>query len=92
MIDPFSTIAYGPFATTYHNDLVDERFKANLQRYLRAELLPQASIAFAETDGRLTAAFNDQKYCGPHSAIRNIFDFEFFQKNSSHQKIKCFLY
>jgi hypothetical protein len=51
VIDPFSTIVYGPFASTYHNDLVDERFKANLQRYLRAELLPQVSIAFAETDG-----------------------------------------
>jgi|EBPBio282013_DNA_FD.fasta_scaffold53342_1 hypothetical protein len=90
MNDPFATLVVGPFRSTYHNEPVNDRFKADLDRYLRHELLPQVQTTYTKTEGVLAAAFDEDRFCGPHSAIRNIFNFEFrFLAGSESEHVKA---
>jgi len=73
----FSTIDFGPFHTTYHRQAVDEDFRQALSDFLERELLPQVDQPFTHTRGRLTAAFDEEKYCGPNSAVRDMYRLEF---------------
>src|SRR5262249_6488169 len=49
--------------------------------------LPQVDEPYDRTHGRLTAAFNQDKYCGPNSAIRDAYKFEFYfvRKNGADE-------
>jgi len=73
----FASIQFGPFASTYHRDAVDCAFKDALSGFLEAELLPQVEQPYESTTGQVTASYDDQKYCGPRSAVRDIYTFEF---------------
>jgi len=85
----FTTIEFGPFKSTYHNGAVDTDFREALSDYLAAQLLPQVDEPFDTTFGRLLAAYDDQKYCGPNSAVRDIYSLEFeFRRSSGADTIK----
>ncbi len=85
----FASIQFGPFASTYHRECVNDDFKEAFSAFLEAELLPQIEQPYESTTGRLTAAYDDQKYCGPRSAVRDIYRFEFaFQRSSDEDTIK----
>ena len=85
----FKSIEFGPFAGTYHREAVGGEFKEALSAFLEAELLPQIEQAYESTSGRLTASYDDQKYCGPHSAVRDIYKLEFtFHRPSGDDTIK----
>lgn len=73
----FATIEFGPFQTAYHNMAVDEAFREALSVYLERELLPQLDEDYERTQGRLIAEFNEEKYCGPSSAVRDAYKLEF---------------
>jgi hypothetical protein len=66
-------LRFGPFATRYHCELVNDEFKSALQRFLECELLPQLDGAFKEIDGTLKATFDNERFCHPQSLVRNIF-------------------
>ena len=69
-------IQFGPFSSAYHRGLVDDDFKATLQRFLEREMLPQIDDPVLEADGTLSATFDNERYCGPNSLVRNIFTLE----------------
>lgn len=73
----FAAIQFGPFKSEYHQSAVDEDFREALSGYLVAQLLPQVDEPFDSTAGKLTAAYDDQKYCGPNSAVCDLYSFEF---------------
>jgi hypothetical protein len=75
----FATIEFGPFKSDYHKAAVDTDFRDLLNDYLVGQLLPQVDEPFENTVGRLVATYDDQKYCGPNSAVRDFYtlDFEF---------------
>src|SRR5215204_5732066 len=73
----FATIKFGPFKTVYHKHAVDEGFREALSAFLQRELLPQLDGDYLRTHGRLTAEFNENKYCGPNSAVRDAYKVEF---------------
>jgi len=79
MTSLFDTIVYGPFEAEYHRDLVDDQFKAALRDFLSQHLLPQVDHTILSTEGTLRARANADRFCGPHSAVRNCFflDFKF---------------
>lgn len=85
----FSTIEFGPFRSEYHRVAVDADFREALSDYLVAELLPQVDQPFGSTTGRLRATYDDQKYCGPISAVRDLYTLEFeFCRASGADSIK----
>jgi hypothetical protein len=67
------SIDVGPFRASYHRALVDEAFLACLDAFLQEILSPQVDHPIAKTAGSLTACFDEERYCGPNSAIRNLF-------------------
>jgi hypothetical protein len=89
----FSTIEFGPFDATYHRAVVDDRFREALSEFLERELLPQVDGPFSRTQGRLTAEFNAEKYCGPNSAVRDAYKLEFtFLREHGADEIKAQIY
>ena len=88
MHEAFATIEFGPFASNYHRQAVDARFKEALSDYLQRELLPQVEEHFDTTRGSLVPVFADDKYCGPHSAVRNLYKLEFsFARRGSEDTV-----
>lgn len=77
MHSAFAGIQLGPFNTAYHRRVVDQRFREALGAYLERELLPQVDEPFERTEGRLTAEVNEERFCGPHSAVKDIYRLEF---------------
>jgi hypothetical protein len=89
----FTTIEFGPFQTAYHREAVDGGFREALSEFLERELLPQLDGPFTGTQGRLTAEFDAEKYCGPNSAVRDAYklEFSFIRKNGADE-IKAQIY
>ena len=77
MTPPFHTIRIGPFATAFQQQRVDDSFLADLDSYLLRELLPQVTIPYETTEGSLRASYDEDRYCGPRSVVRDIYAFEF---------------
>jgi len=73
----FATIVFGPFATNYHREIANDSFKEALSAFLESELLPQVEQPYESTSGSLTAMYNEERYCGPHSALRDNFCLKF---------------
>jgi hypothetical protein len=89
----FATIELGPFHTAYHNTVVDESFREALSAFLETELLPQLDEDYRRTQGRLVAEFNEEKYCGPNSAVRDAYKLEFsFVREHGADEIKAQIY
>jgi hypothetical protein len=77
MKSPFATIEYGPFQAQYHIRQVNADFKETLEEYLSRELLPQASLEYDSTEGSLKAQYDEERYCGPNSLVKDIYRLEF---------------
>ncbi len=89
MSSAFDSIVYGPFITEYHRKLVDDAFKRTFVGFLDRNLLPQVDHEFASASGALTAAYNEDRYCGPNSLVRDCFRFQFtFNGSKGHSRIK----
>jgi hypothetical protein len=73
MPPPFHNIRIGPFATQYHRSSVDATFCADLYDHLCHALLPQVTIAYEEVGGSLVAVFDEDRFCGPNSVVKNIY-------------------
>ena len=85
----FEKIEFGPFRSEYHNEATTSEFQKALDDYLTAELLPQVNEPFDSTFGRLLATYDDPKYCGPNSAVRDIYSLEFeFRRSGGVDAIK----
>ena len=85
----FASIKFGPFQSDYHKSATGADFREALSQYLVAELLPQVDEPFDRAVGSLRAAYDDQKYCGPHSAVRDLYTLEFeFQRSAGGDPIK----
>jgi hypothetical protein len=85
----FASIEFGPFKSTYHSEAVGDDFKQSLSAFLENELLPQVNQPYDSTTGVLTADYDDQKYCGPRSAVRDIYRLKFsFCRNSGDDTIE----
>ncbi|MFA5027484.1 MAG: hypothetical protein WC713_06370 [Candidatus Methylomirabilota bacterium] len=85
----FANIQFGPFASTYHREAVNDQFREALSVLLEAELLPQVEQPYESTTGQLTASYDDQKYCGPLSVVRNIYCLAFaFHRPSGDDTIE----
>lgn len=85
----FSSIQFGPFASAYHTEAINTEFKEALSEFLELRLLPQVEQPFESTSGAMAAAYNDEKYCGPSSMVRDIYKFEFsFHRCSGDDTIK----
>ncbi len=89
MRKPFNNIKVGPFAAKYHQSSVDESFLESLHSYLVQELIPQVSIKYDTVDGRLTACYDNDRNCGPNSAVKNLYRLEVaFHEKSFSEEIK----
>jgi hypothetical protein len=89
----FASIEFGPFQTAYHREAVNDAFREALSTFLERELLPQVDEAFSYTEGRLTAEFDAQKYCGANSAVRDAYKLELsFVREHGADKIEARIY
>jgi hypothetical protein len=89
----FTTIEFGPFQTAYHKQADGEAFRESLSAFLEHELLPQLDGDYRSTKGRITAVFDDERYCGPNSAVRDAYKFEFaFLCGHGTDEIKAEIY
>lgn len=79
----FANIQFGPFASAYHSGAMTLEFKEALGAFLEEELLPQVEQPFESTSGTLVAAYDDERYCGPNSAVRDIYKLELAFRRSS---------
>ena len=75
-MDYVEFIQWGPFKTRYHRTRVDQAFKISLQKFLDRELTPQIANPITATNGTLKATFDDQRYCGSSSLVRDLFSLE----------------
>ena len=69
-------IRFGPFTADYHRSLVNDDFKVALERFFERELIPQLDNPILSADGAFTATFDEDRYCGPRSLVRDIFSLE----------------
>ena len=76
MISIVHSIRFGPFATDYHQSLVNEEFKTKLGLFLDREILPQMDAPLVSAEGKLVATYNHDRHCGPNSLVRNIFSLD----------------
>jgi len=89
MASPFDAIVYGPFNAEYHRVIVDDTFKRALREFLASKLLPQLDHALTDATGTLTACFDEDRFCGPNSLVRNCFRLEFaFRGTDGESRIK----
>ncbi|WP_434041537.1 MULTISPECIES: hypothetical protein [Sorangium] len=79
----FASIQFGPFASAYHSSAMTLEFKEALGAFLEEKLLPQVEQPFESTSGTLVAAYDDERYCGPNSAVRDIYKLELAFRRSS---------
>lgn len=85
----FSNIQFGPFKSNYHALAITEDFKDGLNDYLEKHLLTQVEEPFEAVSGSLLAAYDEERYCGPNSIVRDIYKFEFsFHRSSGDDTIK----
>jgi hypothetical protein len=88
MAPPFHTIEYGPFKAGYHVDQVSSGFKEDLRAYLTRELLSQVTLGFEHSAGSLAAVYDEDRFCGPRSAVRDIYRLVFrFTKGETAEHI-----
>jgi len=73
---PFAAIVYGPFNAEYHRLAVNDTFKRALSEFLALTLLPQLDHTFTDATGALTACFDEDRFCGPNSLVRDCFRLE----------------
>lgn len=73
----FATISFGPFKSAYHKAATGPTFREDLSQFLEKTVLPQVDEHFVSTKGRITAKYDDDKHCGPKSAVRDIYALEF---------------
>ncbi len=89
MHEAFATIKFGPFHTEYHRRAVDNEFKEAFSNYLETELLPQVDEAYETTEGAITSLVNEEKFCGPNSLVKDVYQFEFaFIRQGSRDEVK----
>jgi hypothetical protein len=89
MSSPFDAIVYGPFNAEYHRALVNDSFKRALREALTAKLLPQLDHDFTDATGTLAACFDEDRFCGPNSLVRDCFRLEFqFRGPDGESRIK----
>ncbi|WP_437640467.1 hypothetical protein [Sorangium sp. So ce854] len=85
----FASVRFGPFASAYHSEAMTPAFKEALGAFLEKELLPQVERPFESTSGALVAAYDGERYCGPNSAVRDIYKFEcVFHRSSGDDTIE----
>jgi hypothetical protein len=73
MQPPFHNLRLGPFKASYHRSQVDASFCADLEAFITREMLPQVTIDYEKVDGALTALYDEDRNCGPHSAVKNLY-------------------
>lgn len=89
MSSPFDAIVCGPFKAEYHRVIVNDTFKRALREFLALKLLPQLDHAFTDGRGTLTACFDEDRFCGPNSLVRDCFKLEFhFRGPDGESRIK----
>jgi hypothetical protein len=66
-------LRFGPFAASYHQNLVTAAFTDQLETFLQKQLVPQLDSPLQEVEGTCVATFNSESYCGTSSLVRNIF-------------------
>jgi hypothetical protein len=71
-----NTFTLGPFETQYHRELADGEFCDVVERFIRSRLASQVDHPIEAVVGSLTACFDEDRYCGPNSAVRNVFRLE----------------
>ena len=67
-------IEYGPFNTEYHLSLVNDTYRENFVNFIENILTPQLDEMPSRITGTVRAEFDEEKYCGPNSAVRDIFN------------------
>jgi hypothetical protein len=89
----FQTIRFGSFSTEYHRSAVDTEFKESLSRFLASEVLPQVDEPFDTTDGELTTEYDEERYCGPNSAVRDAYRLRFrFIRSDGADELDAHIY
>jgi len=69
----FDSIQCGPFKSDYHRTAVGQDFRSALSKYLERELLTQVTVGTACFKGSLVASYDEDRYCGPRSLVRDIY-------------------
>ena len=88
----FANITYGPFHTAYHLAACGPDFREQLSELLEEQLIPQLEEPYTTAAGTLTAKFNEEKYCGPNSAVKNRYELDFcFSGLSGNSEVKASL-
>ena len=82
---PVNAIELGPFKTEYHRGLVDGLFKSDLARLLEEQICPQADHDIHRISGTVTSQFDEERFCGPNSLVRNLFRLELIFEGSDEQ-------
>ncbi|MBI2922432.1 MAG: hypothetical protein HYY18_15370 [Planctomycetes bacterium] len=86
---PLGPIAYGPFHAEFHFKRVDAAFKNALVQFLTVQLLPQMEEPYFDSGGSLVACFDESRFCGPLSAVRDRYRLEFhFRREDGTDEIK----
>jgi hypothetical protein len=69
----YRNVVFGPFKASWHQKHVSNKLKNDLVRFIDQVIEPQVTIRYSKCGGTLVASCNDDKYCGPHSAVRDIY-------------------
>lgn len=60
-------------STNYHCDRIADGLLSHLERFISAELAAQLPDPADDIHGTLTPCYNEEKYCGPNSAVKDVY-------------------
>lgn len=76
-------IEFGPFKTEYHQTLAENGFRDAAIKFVNKNFVSQLEGDLNSVSGTVEAEFNEEKYCGSNSAVRNKFKFNLIFETSS---------
>ncbi len=63
-------------STSYHRDMIENGLLMRLQQFVVDVLSPQLPVPAVIVDGTITPCFNEDRYCGPSSAVKDTYRLE----------------
>lgn len=63
----------GPFRADFHRTRVAAGLAADLAAFVAAEIIPQLTIVATNIEGAFTAAYDNDRNCGPNSAVKDLY-------------------
>ena len=84
------TLNIGPFATDYHQQACDAQAIDIVRSFIQVSVVPLATPGFTHVTAHLYSNYDDPRYLGPLSIVKNMYMLKIEFRNSKYVKTELF--